>query len=85
MLRGYANRKTKWPFMILQDDKFDDDQCSSSSKMISFEFSNGHPCGPHVPTTLDDDQYVEYPLDDLAGFPSDVEEEERVISYFGFI
>ncbi|XP_015888233.3 uncharacterized protein LOC107423223 [Ziziphus jujuba] len=58
--------------------KFDDDQSSSSSKMISFEFTNGHPCGPHVPTTLDDDQYVEYQLDDLAGFPSDVEEEERM-------
>lgn len=64
--------------MILQDEKFDDDQCSSSSKMISFEFSNGRPYGPHVPTTMDDDQYVEYPLDDLAGFPTDAEEEERV-------
>ena len=46
--------------------------------MISFDFSNGDPCGPLVPTTMDDDQYVEYELDDLAGFPSDVEEEERV-------
>lgn len=46
--------------------------------MISFELSNGHPYGPHVPTTMDDDQYVEYQLDDLAGFPCDVEEEERV-------
>ncbi|KAF3457228.1 hypothetical protein FNV43_RR01885 [Rhamnella rubrinervis] len=61
-----------------KDEKFDDDQCSSSSKMISFEFSNGHPYGPHVPTTMDDDQYVEYPLDDLSGFPTDVEEEERM-------
>ncbi|CAK7332973.1 unnamed protein product [Dovyalis caffra] len=46
--------------------------------MINFEISNGHPYGPHVPTTLDDDQYVEYQLDDLAGFPSDIEEEERM-------
>ena len=48
--------------------------------MISFEFSNGNPYGPHVPTTMDDDQYVEYEFDDLAGFPSDVDEEERVSS-----
>lgn len=43
--------------------------------MISFEFSNGN---PHVPAPMDDDRYVEYQLEDLAGFPSDVEEEERV-------
>ncbi|KAM1380155.1 hypothetical protein ACFX2I_021921 [Malus domestica] len=54
------------------------DNGPSSSDMISFEFSNGSPCGPHVPTTMDDDQYVEYQLDDLAGFPSDVDEEERM-------
>ncbi|KAM6566089.1 uncharacterized protein LOC115722499 [Cannabis sativa] len=62
-----------------KDQKCDDDLCSSSSKMISFEFTNGDPCGPHVPTTMDDDQYVEYELDDLAGFPTDVEEEEKMI------
>ncbi|XP_009339931.2 uncharacterized protein LOC103932104 [Pyrus x bretschneideri] len=54
------------------------DNGPSSSDMISFEFANGSPCGPHVPTTMDDDQYVEYQLDDLAGFPSDVDEEERM-------
>ncbi|XP_034686422.1 uncharacterized protein LOC117914992 isoform X1 [Vitis riparia] len=54
------------------------DGYSSSSGMISFELSNGHPYGPHVPTTIDDDQYVEYPLDNLADFPSNVEEEERM-------
>ncbi|KAF2287830.1 hypothetical protein GH714_002876 [Hevea brasiliensis] len=58
--------------------EIDDDHLPSSSKMISFELSNGHPYGPHVPTTMDDDQYVEYQLDDLAGFPCDVEEEERM-------
>lgn len=61
-----------------QDDKCNGDLSSSSSKMISFEFSNGNPYGPHVPATLDDDQYVEYELDDLTGFPSSAEEEERV-------
>jgi len=52
--------------------------------MISFELSNGHPIGPHVPTTSDDDQYVEYPLDDFTGFPCNVEEEERVSQIIGF-
>jgi hypothetical protein len=46
--------------------------------MINFELSNGHPYGPHVPTMLDDNQFVEYQLEDLAGFPSSAEEEERV-------
>ncbi|KAL6971413.1 hypothetical protein U1Q18_031090 [Sarracenia purpurea var. burkii] len=50
----------------------------SSSKLISFEFTNGHPSGPHVPTSMDDGEYVEYPLDNLADFPSNVEEEERM-------
>ncbi|KAK2979433.1 hypothetical protein RJ640_016394, partial [Escallonia rubra] len=50
----------------------------SSSKMINFEFSNGHQYGPQVPTSFDDDEYVEYPLDNLAGVPSNVEEEERM-------
>ena len=61
--------------MVVQDGKADHDPSPSSSDMISFEFSNGH---PHVPAPMDDDQYVEYQLEDLAGFPSDVEEEERV-------
>ncbi|KAK3025286.1 hypothetical protein RJ639_044088 [Escallonia herrerae] len=50
----------------------------SSSKMINFEFSNGHRYGPQVPMSFDDDEYVEYPLDNLAGVPSNVEEEERM-------
>lgn len=61
-----------------EDEKIDDDLCPSSSDMISFELSNGNPYGPHVPTTSDDDQYVEYHLDDLTGFPSNLEEEERM-------
>lgn len=68
----------------LQDKKCNDDLSSSSSNMISFELSNGHPYGPHVPTTWEDDQYVEYGLDDLAGFPSSAEEEERVSKFIGF-
>ena len=63
---------------MLQHEEIGDDHLPSSSKMISFELSNGHPYGPHVPTTMDDNQYVEYRLEDLAGFPCDIEEEERV-------
>ncbi|KAK4379914.1 hypothetical protein RND71_001776 [Anisodus tanguticus] len=51
----------------------------SSSKMISFELSNGAPFGPNVPASIDDDDYVEYPLDNMADFPSNVEEEERML------
>ncbi|KAA3480671.1 GTP_EFTU_D3 domain-containing protein/Abhydrolase_5 domain-containing protein [Gossypium australe] len=59
-------------------DKDTVDNGSSSSNMISFELSNGHPFDPHVRTAMDDDQYVEYQLDDLTGFPCNVEEEERM-------
>lgn len=52
---------------------------SSSSKMISFELSNGDPFGPNVPASIDDDDYVEYPLDTMADFPSNVDEEERML------
>ncbi|XP_054805586.1 uncharacterized protein LOC129308491 isoform X2 [Prosopis cineraria] len=59
-------------------EKCNDDLSSSSSNMISFELSNGNPYGPHVPTSWEDDQYVEYALDDLTGFPSSAKEEERM-------
>ncbi|XP_019463023.1 PREDICTED: uncharacterized protein LOC109361954 isoform X1 [Lupinus angustifolius] len=55
------------------------DHFPSSSSLISFELSNGQPFGPQVPTALDDDQYVEYELDDLSEFPSSAEEEERML------
>ncbi|XP_075085607.1 uncharacterized protein LOC107783005 isoform X2 [Nicotiana tabacum] len=55
------------------------DSAPSSSKMISFELSNGDPFGPNVPASIDDDDYVEYSLDSLADFPSNVEEEERML------
>lgn len=55
------------------------DNNASSSKMISFDFANGDPFIPHVPAaSIDDDDYVEYPLDNLADFPSNIEEEERM-------
>ncbi|KAK6117280.1 hypothetical protein DH2020_048974 [Rehmannia glutinosa] len=52
------------------------DSCPSSSNMISFELSKS---SSHVPGLMDDDdEYVEYPLDTLADFPTNVEEEERM-------
>ncbi|XP_057521118.1 uncharacterized protein LOC130801314 isoform X1 [Amaranthus tricolor] len=52
---------------------------SSSSGMISFEIANGQPYGPHVPIAIDDDQYVEYSLDNMTEFPRNLEEEERMV------
>ncbi|XP_047330055.1 uncharacterized protein LOC124933665 [Impatiens glandulifera] len=51
----------------------------SSSNMTSFELSDGHPYGPHVPASIDADDYLEYSLDNsLSDFPSNLEEEERM-------
>lgn len=63
----------------MKEKRTGNDPASSPSNMISFELSNGHPCDPQVSAVIDDDQYVEYQLDDLAGFPCNVEEEERMI------
>ncbi|GAB4843486.1 hypothetical protein Ancab_013447 [Ancistrocladus abbreviatus] len=63
----------------LKEDGTGNDSFSSSSGMISFELSNGHPYGPQVPMPIDDDHYVEYPLDYSADFPCDLEEEERML------
>lgn len=70
--------------ILAQQDEKCDDLSSSSSTMISFELSNGHPYGSHVPATLEDDEYVEYELEDLTGFPSSAEEEDRVSQLVGF-
>ncbi|KAK6117296.1 hypothetical protein DH2020_048967 [Rehmannia glutinosa] len=52
------------------------DSCPSSSNMINFELSKS---SPHMPGLMDDDdEYVEYPLDTLADFPTNLEEEERM-------
>ncbi|GMI90111.1 hypothetical protein like AT4G14290 [Hibiscus trionum] len=59
-------------------DAVGDNGSSSSSNMISFELSNGDPFCPHVPTIMENDQYVEYQLDDLTVFPCNVEEEEKM-------
>ncbi|KAH9765388.1 Hydrolase 4 domain-containing protein [Citrus sinensis] len=70
--------RSKRPMSRTEDKQIGGTLSRSASDMISFELSGGHPYGPHVPTAMDDDQYVEYQLDDLAGFPSNVEEEERM-------
>lgn len=67
---------------LLQEGGSRSDPVASSSKMISFELANGDPYGPHVPASIDDDEYVEYSFDNLADFPNNVEEEERVRGFF---
>ncbi|CAE6197187.1 unnamed protein product [Arabidopsis arenosa] len=52
---------------------------SSSSDMISFDLSNGDPYPPHLAVAVDDDQFVEFHVDELADFPSNAEEEERML------
>lgn len=52
--------------------------------MISFELSNGDAYGRNVPVSIDDEEYVEYTLDNLADFPSSMEEEERVSTFNDF-
>ncbi|XP_012567987.1 uncharacterized protein [Cicer arietinum] len=69
---------SKRPMSRMEEEKCDDFS-SSSSTMLSFELSNGRLYDPRVPTTLDDDQYVEYQLDDLNGIPSNAEEEHRML------
>ncbi|XP_042064768.1 uncharacterized protein LOC121808376 isoform X1 [Salvia splendens] len=51
----------------------------STSNMISLEFSRDSPHGSLGLGSVDDDEYVEYSLDMLAEFPSNVEEEERML------
>ncbi|XP_042054928.1 uncharacterized protein LOC121799586 [Salvia splendens] len=51
----------------------------STSNMISLEFPRDSPHGSLVPGSIDDDEYVEYSLDMMADFPSNVEEEERML------
>nr|GMC87421.1 uncharacterized protein LOC109175893 isoform X1 [Ipomoea batatas]GME16596.1 uncharacterized protein LOC109175893 isoform X1 [Ipomoea batatas] len=51
----------------------------SSSNLISFELSNGNPCGPGVLASIDDDEYVEYSLDNLADFSESMEDENKMI------
>ncbi|KAL0388676.1 UNVERIFIED_CONTAM: hypothetical protein Sradi_2749400 [Sesamum radiatum] len=56
------------------------DSHSSPSNMINFELSRGNGHGSHTPGLRDDNEYVEHPLNALAGFPINVEEEERMFT-----
>ncbi|KAK9060587.1 hypothetical protein SSX86_021293 [Deinandra increscens subsp. villosa] len=60
-----------------EDEGTTTERISSSSKMINFEFSNGHPYRPSSPD--DDHEYVEYPLQHIEGLPCNVDEEERML------
>ncbi|XP_058077840.1 uncharacterized protein LOC131226142 isoform X2 [Magnolia sinica] len=53
----------------------EDDLGSSSSRLITFDFSNSHYPGPLIPTAMDD-EFMEYSFDSLS--PNNVEDEERM-------
>ncbi|CAN6985833.1 unnamed protein product [Brassica oleracea var. botrytis] len=61
------------------DTKEKEGSSSSSCDMISFDLSNGDPYPPNLAVALDDDQYVEFQVEDLPDFPSTAEEEERML------
>ncbi|XP_073123108.1 uncharacterized protein [Henckelia pumila] len=73
-----ADISSKTNQVDMQVESRESDSHPSSSSMISFELSNGSPHCSHVPASINDDEYVEYPLDALSDFPSNVEEEERM-------
>ncbi|VFQ65227.1 unnamed protein product [Cuscuta campestris] len=56
-----------------------DDHAPLPSNLISFEFSNGDPYGPTMPSSIDDDEYVEYSLDSLTDLAESVEEEDKAM------
>ncbi|GAA0148340.1 hydrolase [Lithospermum erythrorhizon] len=62
-----------------QDKDAETDAAASSSNMISFDLSNSSPYGSRIPVCIDDDEYVEYALDDLSEFPNNVDDEERML------
>lgn len=57
----------------------------SSSNLISFELSNGDPYCPSVLASIDDDEYVEYSLDNLTDFTESMEDENKVCTYCTFL
>ncbi|XP_077219470.1 alpha/beta-Hydrolases superfamily protein isoform X3 [Tasmannia lanceolata] len=56
---------------------FERDLGSSSSRLFTFDFPNGHSSSALDPTIIDG-EYVEYPFDIIADFPSNSEDEERM-------
>ncbi|GJV48682.1 hypothetical protein Tco_1438894 [Tanacetum coccineum] len=59
-----------------EDEGTTTDPTPSSSTMINFEFINGH---SYVPSPSYDQDYVEYPLEHVEGFPCNAQEEERML------
>ncbi|CAH2052920.1 unnamed protein product [Thlaspi arvense] len=64
------------PSETKEKENHDGRDSSSSPDMISFDLSNGDQYPHHLGMALDDDQYVEYHLEDI---PSNPEEEERML------
>lgn len=67
-----------------QEKKNHDGRDNSSPNMINFDFSNGDQYPPRLGMALDDDQCVEYHMENMANFTSNAEEEEKVRSKSGY-
>ncbi|CAJ1962351.1 unnamed protein product [Sphenostylis stenocarpa] len=78
MITFKGTRVTNFFDNFVQQAQKYDDLSSSSSTMISFELSNGRLYSPLVPTDLDDDQYVEFQLDDFTAIPSNAKEQQKM-------
>lgn len=75
---NFSTYKSLTDMFLFQEKENYEVSSSSSSDMISFDLSNGDPYPPHLSVALDDDQYVEFQVEELADFPSNPDEEERV-------
>ncbi|CAH8360183.1 unnamed protein product [Eruca vesicaria subsp. sativa] len=64
------------PSETKEKENHDRRETSSSPDMISFDLSNGDQYPPQLAMALDDDQYLEYHLENI---PSNAEEEERML------
>ncbi|CAA6663570.1 unnamed protein product [Spirodela intermedia] len=66
------------PMSRTEDDTNGNDVGPSSSQSTSFDLSNGHSHGSHMPS-ISDDGFVTYSFDALSDVPSTMEEEERML------
>ncbi|XP_019053180.1 PREDICTED: uncharacterized protein LOC104596404 isoform X2 [Nelumbo nucifera] len=62
----------------LEKKESEHEDVSSPSSLIGFKLSDGHPHRSHAPSLIDDDEYAEYTLGNLADYPCSTEDEERM-------
>ncbi|KAL3626199.1 hypothetical protein CASFOL_029748 [Castilleja foliolosa] len=77
---GIKHIHNKRPMSSIVVENREPDFCPSSSNMINFELIEGSSSSsPYVPRLKDDDEYIEYSLGPSPEFPTNVEEEERML------